>query len=85
MLRFRGTSGQVWTKSIAAGSGLSYVSSRRLGLGPEFLLSPTELPLPGGDVEWIEIGYAGALVCGLPWLVWFLLFSGVAIFGRGSR
>lgn len=84
VLRFVGVSGQVWTKSVAAGWGMSYVSKLRAGLGAEFLLSPTELPLPGGDVEWIEIGYSDALVYGFPWLLWFLLFSGAAIFGRGS-
>jgi hypothetical protein len=85
VLRFTGRNGRVWTKSIAAGTGMSYVSKRRDGFGAGFLLSLTELPLPGGDVEWIEIGYGDALVCGFPWLLWFLLFSGAAIFGRGSR
>lgn len=83
MLRFVGAGGEVWTKSVAAGWGLRYVSKRRLGLGPEFLLAATELPLPSGAVEWIEIGCGDTLVCGLPWLCWFLVFSGAAIFMPG--
>lgn len=73
---------QVWTKSVAAGWGMGYVSARRVTLGVDFALYSAEPPLPGGDVESIAIGYGVADVCGLHWVVWFLVFSGAAILAR---
>jgi len=71
--------GRPVTKRITAGSGVSFLSERRgtlLGL----LLHPAEPPVPGNEIEWIEIQYPPAVVLHLHWLVWFLAVSAITAF-----
>ncbi|MCW5980593.1 MAG: hypothetical protein KIT09_21110 [Bryobacteraceae bacterium] len=67
------------TKSIAAGDGRRFVSSRRVHSIPALLLYPGERPLGAGGIEWIELEYPSASVrmFGIEthWLVWFCIFS----------
>jgi hypothetical protein len=68
------------TKSIAAGSGVHYLSQRRVGSVPEFLLHLNERSLVDSSIASIEVVYPSATILHLHWLVWFLLVStGTAI------
>lgn len=71
--------GAAVTKSVAAGDGPRFVSSRRVRSLPSLLLYPGEMPLPNAGLEWIELDYPSAEVrmFGLEthWLVWFILIS----------
>ena len=70
---------RVITKSVSVGAGLRYVSEKRTRFGFDFPLHATELPLEGGNIEWIEVGYGHAVIQGFHWLVWFLLISGATV------
>ena len=60
-------------KSVTAGEGFRYHSTRRTRSLMELVRYPTEAPLPAGPVQWIEISYPAGT--GLHWSVWFLAFS----------
>jgi hypothetical protein len=66
------------TKSIAAGSGIHYLSERRVSSLAAFLLHPVERPLSNSGFAWIEVRYPSATITHWPWLAWFLLVSSVA-------
>jgi hypothetical protein len=75
--------GQAWTKSVRSGNGPSFVSVRRLRWGAGLARYPTEVPLQAGaGPQWIEVQYPEASVAGLPWYVWFVLFSAAGFFLR---
>lgn len=67
------------TKSIEAGGGSRFVSSRRVHSLLSMLLYPGEKPLDADGIEWIEVEYPSASVrmFGIQthWLVWFSVFS----------
>jgi hypothetical protein len=67
--------GRTLTKTISAGAGVYYLSQRRAGTFPDFLLHPIELPFHDPAAAWIEIDYPAARVHGLPWLAWFVFGS----------
>jgi hypothetical protein len=70
------------TKSIVVAAERRFVSTRRVRRFAELVFFPGERPLPGGEVEWIELGYPAARVRTFGfethWLVWFLLISMVS-------
>lgn len=72
------------TKSVAAGDGPRFVSSRRVRSLPALLLYPGEKPLPAAGIEWVEVDYpsAGVRMFGLKahWLVWFIVLSMASAF-----
>ncbi len=70
---------RVVTKAISVGAGRNYISERRTRFGFDYPLHATELPLDGGNIEWIEVGYGHAVIQGFHWLVWFLLISGATV------
>ena len=67
--------GNVLTKSIAAGSGIQYISQKRFGSFAHFLLQPTEWPFSDAGAEWVEVRYPGAVILHMHWLVWFFGIS----------
>ena len=75
LLRFRDRSDLV-TKTVVSGAGMHYLSQRRTASIGEFLLDATELPIPAGDIRWIEVAYPKATVFGLHWSLWFFTISG---------
>jgi len=64
------------TKQVSAGNGIRFLSERR-GSVLSLLLYPTELPLTGDDLQWIEILYPPATVLHFHWLIWFFAISGI--------
>ena len=66
-------------KSLDAGSGLHYLSARRVHSLVDQIWYAGEKRLGGGNVEWIEIAYPPAEVTlggfGWHWLIWFLILS----------
>jgi uncharacterized membrane protein (DUF106 family) len=72
------------TKSVAAGDGPRFVSSRRVRSLPALLIHPGETPLPAAGVEWVEVESpsAGVRMFGFEthWLVWFIVISMAAAF-----
>jgi len=66
-------------KSVDAGSGLRYLSARRVRSLVDQIWYAGEKRLVGGNVEWIEIAYPPAEVMlggfGWHWLIWFLVLS----------
>jgi hypothetical protein len=67
--------GRTLTKTIAAGAGIHYLSRRRVGTLPDFVLHPIELPFHDSVAAWIQIDYPAARIHGFPWLAWFVLGS----------
>ncbi|MEX2260301.1 MAG: hypothetical protein WD696_00035 [Bryobacteraceae bacterium] len=79
--------GETATKSIAAGSGTTYLSRRRDDSIWQLLQFPGEKRLPGRAIAWIEVDYPAANVewlgIRLHWLVWLLIVSmGAALLFR---
>ncbi|MGA2590153.1 MAG: hypothetical protein ABSH32_09580 [Bryobacteraceae bacterium] len=81
--------GASMVKAVQAGSGLRYISERRVSSLFDWLRYPGESRLPAGAVRWIEVSYpAGAIdVFGfaINWLVWFCavsLLAALALRGR---
>jgi hypothetical protein len=66
-------------KSIVAGTGPRYVSSRRVSSVPELLRHPGESQLRTEWIEWIEVDVPDAeiklLGLRLHWIVWLLIIS----------
>jgi len=67
------------TKSVRAGQGIGFLSSRRVGSVVDLFLHPGELPVSADGFEWIDLEYPSANVSmfgiSAHWLVWFLIFS----------
>lgn len=76
------TAGSAITKSVEAGAGPSYLSTRRVSSALDLVLYPAESRLPQGGIEWIEIRYPEATVhalgLDLHWLIWLFLLSMVS-------
>ena len=72
------------TKRISAGSGIRFLSERR-GSVLSLALYPTEFPLSGNDIQWIEIRYPSATVLHLHWLIWFFAISGITALALRRR
>jgi len=74
-----GTLEGVIDKKVEAGSGMHYLSDRRVRGLLDLVLHPAESRLPAGNIEWIEIRYPAATISWLGlewhWLIWLLLFS----------
>jgi hypothetical protein len=68
--------GRAITKRISAGTGIHFLSERRGSL-VSLLLYPTEPPLSGNEIEWIEIHYPPATILHLHWLIWFFAVSAI--------
>lgn len=66
-------------KTIQAGAGPKFLSTRRVSSILDLFGHPLEKPLRSGLVEWIEVRYPPADVSwfslSFHWLVWFLLLS----------
>ncbi|MGD0577835.1 MAG: hypothetical protein ABSC08_02790 [Bryobacteraceae bacterium] len=66
-------------KAVQAGSGLSYLSERRVATWLDWLRYPAESRLPHGAVEWVEVSYPSADIVvfgiGMHWLVWFCIVN----------
>ena len=81
LLRITLPDGGAVEKNIEAGSGLRYLSDRRVSGLLDFVLHPAESRLPAGKVDWIEVRYPSATIrwlgLDLHWLVWLLLFSSI--------
>ena len=71
--------GATLEKKVEAGSGMRYISDKRVRGLLDFVWHPAESRLPAGNVDWIRIEYPPAtLRCfgiGLHWLIWLVLFS----------
>jgi len=80
---------QTVEKSVDAGSGPRYLSSRRVSSILDAIWHPAEHLLPPGRVEWIELRYPPATVralgLDLHWLVWFVVFSMIAALALKRR
>src|SRR5580693_4532442 len=63
------------SKTVQIGSGLRYVSLRRVASFASWLRYPAEARLPVGELQWIEISYPESRIqifgFGMHWLVWF--------------
>jgi len=74
---------EIVTKRIASGTGGKLLSTRRVRSVWQWFWYPTETLLPAGKVDWIEIEYPSRgfswLGMELPWFVWILVFSMVAV------
>ena len=76
-------------KSIQAGSGLHYLSERRVGSWLDWLGYPAESRLPRGPVARIEVDYPYADIdvfgIGMHWLIWFLIVNLVTMLALRKR
>jgi hypothetical protein len=67
--------GAAMSKTVQTGSGLRYISARRVASLFDWLRYPAEARLPAGDIRWIGISYPYAAIdifgFGVDWLVWF--------------
>ena len=80
-------SGSVWlrvpgaagSKTVQAGSGLRYLSARRVASLFDWLHYPAEARLPNTGIRWIGVSYPYAAIdvfgWGIDWLVWFCTVS----------
>ena len=76
-------SGSVWlrvpggsaSKTVQTGSGLRYISARRVASLLDWLHYPAEARLPNAGIRWIGVSYPYAAIdvfgFGIDWLVWF--------------
>jgi hypothetical protein len=68
-------SGTTAAKTVQVGSGLRYLSVRRVASLVEWLRYPAEARLPNSTVRWIEVSYPDAAIYifgwGMQWLLWF--------------
>jgi uncharacterized membrane protein (DUF106 family) len=76
--------GSHFEKTITAGTGSHYLSTRRVRSAWESLWYPGENRLEAANVEWVEASYPPATVdfAGLDWhwIIWFLLISIVSAY-----
>jgi len=67
------------SKSISAGSGLRYLSKRRVSGVPDLLWHCTEMPIRSQWIDWIEVDYPPSRIemagVGLHWAVCFFAIS----------
>jgi len=63
------------SKSIAAGSGIRYLSKRRVSGLPDLLWHCTEAPIRSQAVDWIEVDYPSASIASVHWTVCFFVIS----------
>jgi hypothetical protein len=63
------------TKTITAGSGVHYLSERRVSSLPTFFLHLNEPPLIDPSIASIEVLYPSATILRWHWLVWFFAIS----------
>lgn len=72
LLRVPGTTA---IKTVQVGSGLNYLSVRRVASLVQWFRYPAEARLPNGTVSWIEVSYPEATIYifgwGMQWLLWF--------------
>jgi hypothetical protein len=76
--------GKLSAKRVSAGPGLHVLSERRGSL-LNLLLYPTEAPLSGNGIEWIEIRYPDATILHLHWLIWFFAISAITALALRRR
>ena len=76
--------GRAFRKSVSAGAGVRFLSERR-GSPASLFLRPTEPPLSGSEIEWIEVRYPDAVVLHLHWLIWFFGISGITALALRRR
>ncbi len=76
--------GRAVTKRVSAGRGMHLLSERRGSL-LSLLIYPTELPLSGDEIAWIEIRYPPATILHLHWLIWFLGISAITALALRRR
>lgn len=91
-LQMPGSNGAFETiqKDIQVGSGLRYLSERRVASLYDWLLYPGERRLPAtGAVRWIGIQYPEADInifgFGMSWIVWFIIVSWTTMFALRKR
>lgn len=76
-------------KTVQIGSGLYYISLRRVASLVDWLHYPGEPRLPGSAVHWIEVAYPYAdidiLGWGMHWLIWFSIVCMLTMFGLRKR
>ncbi len=77
-------------KSLQAGTGLHYLSERRVASLREWLLDPGETRLSkSGPVRSIAVEYPDAgfsiFGIGMPWIVWFVIVSWTTMFALRKR
>lgn len=76
--------GRTFRKSVSAGAGVHFLSERRGSLAG-LLLRPTEPPLSGSEIVWIEVRYPGAVILHLHWLIWFFGISAITALALRRR
>lgn len=76
--------GKLFAKRISAGPGFHLLSERRGSL-LNLLLYPTEPPLSGNEIQWIEIRYPEATILHLHWLIWFFAISAITALALRRR
>ena len=76
--------GEAASKRVSSGAGIRFLSERRGSL-VSLLLYPTEPPLPGNEIEWIEIRYPHATILHLHWLIWFFGVSAITALALHRR
>jgi hypothetical protein len=77
-------------KNVQVGSGLRYLSQRRVSSLFDWMFYPTERRLPAsGQVRSIDIQYPDAEFSifgfGMPWIVWFVIVSWATMFALRKR
>ncbi len=77
-------------KDVQVGSGLRYLSQRRVASLFDWLFDPGERRLPAsGQVRSIDIQYPAAefsiFGLGMPWIVWFVIVSWTTMFALRKR
>jgi len=75
---------QAISMRVSSGTGIHFLSERR-GSVWSLLLYPTEAPLSGNEIAWIEIRYPPATVLHLHWLIWFLAISAITALALRRR
>jgi hypothetical protein len=67
--------GSATSKTVQTGSGLRYISARRVASLLDWLHYPAEARLPNAGIRWIGVSYPYAAIdifgFGVDWLVWF--------------
>lgn len=76
--------GKLSGKRVSAGPGFHLLSERRGSL-LNLLLYPTEPPLSGDEIQWIEIRYPDATILHLHWLIWFFAISAITALALRRR
>ena len=76
-------------KRVNVGTGLSYLSQRRVASLLAWLSHPGEKRLKATSLDWIEVEYPAAEIgvfgFGLHWLVWFCIVSFLAMLAFRKR